>query len=623
MRRIGQTLIIFICLFSSFVTAKDIDNYLDLAVLFKENGQYHKAIEVLEAVYSKGADDRVSRYIGKCYYLKGEAETALDFLNKIKEKTWYDYFYLGLTYEDLGKQTIAENNYLKSVKIKKSSIALYRLAKINFARGEYKGAVKNFLEVISLDSSIRLTYYYLGICYLNLENFPQAYKYLVKAVNFYPENLEVKEKLSIVKRKLGQDFFVKKEKDKAEARRAAEFSAYSRQKDIPSIKVAIAEDLREFTFKNNGKFMIRDKNKTFTAQKDKFYTIILEDKLTLRDYETDSVYEEFSGPLKIYVEGEDYPFYILNLVYGEGNFWHKKRDMAYRGDLEVRVNNNKLTVVNLVSLEEYLYGVLSAEIPASSQQPVLKAQAVAARTIAFKSLGRHKKGGFDFCADVHCQVYKGFCAESPKTTQAVKDTRGQIIVYNGKPIEAFYHANCGGCLCSDVFGARDYLVNKLDWQGHHDLSNFSPFQEEEWFYERKEAFCESGRGSFRWQRVYDEQDFNLAFGFTLSSLKYILLLDKGDCFHYSKVAIAASQELILDQGLKIRNYFDKLRSSAFKLEEKFSLSDQRQMLLFWGAGFGHGTGLCQEGAIKQAKEGYSYKEILRHYYPSTQVKAVY
>jgi len=285
--------------------------------------------------------------------------------------------------------------------------------------------------------------------------------------------------------------------------------------------------------------------------------------------------------------------------------------------------NGKLTVVNDISIEEYLYGVMSAEIPAKTNKEALKAQALAARTLVIKNFNRHRSQGFDFCADVHCQTYHGLSAETPQTTEAVNETRGQIIVFEDQPIEAFYHSNCGGCLCKDTFGDRGYLDEHIDAvEGNLPVS---AYDEEQWFFNLPDVFCahETG-GNFRWQRIYDQEDYLIAFGLNLSNLQQIAFLEKGDCFHYQKVSLSDyTGKKYLNSGLEIRNYFDKLRSSAFKFEAKLSSENITEMVIFWGAGFGHGCGLCQEGAAQMAEQGYSYREILKHYYPGTKVKYIY
>ena len=98
----------------------------------------------------------------------------------------------------------------------------------------------------------------------------------------------------------------------------------------------------------------------------------------------------------------------------------------------------------------------------------------------------------------------------------------------------------------------------------------------------------------------------------------------GDCYHYKELKVITSDnQKQISRDLKIRNYFDKLRSSSFKVEIKTSKRGDASMIFFWGAGFGHGAGMSQEGAINMGKQGYDYKEILSHYYPKTTLSKSY
>jgi SpoIID/LytB domain protein len=123
--------------------------------------------------------------------------------------------------------------------------------------------------------------------------------------------------------------------------------------------------------------------------------------------------------------------------------------------------------------------------------------------------------------------------------------------------------------------------------------------------------------------VYDREDFSLAFGEKLEEVKSILLNKKGDCFHYQEIEVITGARKSLKGDLPIRNYLDHLRSSAFKLETKFSGSGKLSMLIFWGAGFGHGAGMCQDGAVSMAEAGYDWRQIIRHYFPNTRIKKLY
>ena len=116
----------------------------------------------------------------------------------------------------------------------------------------------------------------------------------------------------------------------------------------------------------------------------------------------------------------------------------------YRGCLRFAVNGTVMTAVNVVDLEEYLYGVIPAEMPASYGEEALKAQTLAARTYAMTKLNAHKGSGYELCDTINCQVYKGYSGENSKTNAIVDETEGEIICYNGTPIEAVFSASTGG-----------------------------------------------------------------------------------------------------------------------------------------------------------------------------------
>jgi len=606
----------------------DTETYLNTAILFKESGELEKAAEILsKAIDDSDQDLEASSYLARLNYSLSKPKEVIDILNGLKKKAWYDFIYLGLAYEDLGKTNKAISSYLESLRIRKNSIALLRLAKIYRKLGNYKPAVKYFKQLIDLDSSIRIGYYYLGDCYFKLKQYKRAYKFLAKAVNFYPESKEVKELFGKVKKQLGEDFFIAKKKAKEKQRQGIKLPSYLAEEEISYISIGLAKGLKRFSFSCQGEFVISDGVKFFRGKPNTFYTILIKDKkLVLKGYEDLEEYDIFLESINIVSSGkgrQKYPFYLLDITYSQKDFWHKIIDRAYRGDIEVVAKAEGLSLINRLSIEEYLYGVLAAEIPPSVHSQALRAQAVAARTLTFRRLQRHLKEGFDLCADVHCQVYQGMSAETSSTIKAVDSTRGEILTLKDKPIETFYHSNCGGCLASDVFGQEEYLAHKIDAEeGSLPESNY---EQEKWFVEKPDTFCSKVLGSnYRWQRVYDREDFLIAFGFKIEEFLEFRPKKRGECFHYQELdVITKTAKEKLKSDLAIRNYFDRLRSSAFKFELKKSSQGKTEMLIFWGAGFGHGTGFCQEGAIAMAKEGSSYQEILKHYYPKAKLEKQY
>jgi SpoIID/LytB domain protein len=604
-----------------------VDNYLDIALLFKESGELELARQILQSCYAFSVDPRLLVYLGKLYYLSGEFQEAINILNEIKQKDWLVFLYLGLSYEGLDSNNDAIKSYTKSIDLRENSIAFFRLAKIYRKNKDYPQAINFFSRLIRFDSSVRLAYYYLGECLYKQGELAKAYNYLSKAALFYPRDKEIVEQFKTVKKDLGEKFFREQKKEKEATRKKVKLPFYIFEQKPPFVSVGISKDLDRLSFYSAGTFTISDKKSSFTGEANRFYTLVLKNrKIVLEEYEKNTELAYFTAPIEIISlssEKEKFPFYILDVVYGKANFWHKQIDRAYRGDLKIISAKDKMVLINILNVEEYLYGVLAAEIPPNSKPEALRAQAIAARTLAFRNRNRHKKEGFDFCSDVHCQVYQGLSSENSATNRAVTDTRGMILVCNNEPIEAFYHSNCGGCLSKDTFEDSNCFVSKIDAkEGNLPVS---PYAEEIWFIDLPPVFCAQGaKTNIRWQRVYDAEDFLIAFGYPIDTLKNIIPRKKGDCFHYKVIDILTSKgKKTLKGDWEIREYFDKLKSSAFKLDIGLSFQGQTQMLFFWGGGFGHGTGMCQEGAIAMAGKGYSYKQILKHYYSNTEIKKLY
>jgi len=628
MRSLALFFLFSILFISSNLFAENtVKDYLDTAVIFKESGEYERAIDVLETAKGFSKNNQILKCRARLEFLSGHSSQALDSFNCIESKDWQSFVYLGLIHQDLNNDNLAIENYLKSLGLRENSIAYFRLGKIYRKKGDYKKATKYFSRIIKFDPSIRLAYYYLGECFYQRSDYKQAYKFLAKAINFYPGVNLISEKFKVVKQKLGEDFFKLRKKAKEEKRKKVELASYVQEKDIPVVRIGLIKEAKEFSFFSPSDFSISNDNDFYSGLANKFYNFSFKkNKMILKDYQSKEVYKTFFNRVNIIsldLNQKKSPFYILSLPSGEVNFWYKQRDRAYRGDLKVIIGEKGLTLINILSVEEYLYGVLSSEMPASSPSQALRAQAVAARTFVFRNLGRHQKEGFNFCPHVHCQVYQGISAETPATIAAVRDTRGEVIVYNDKPIDILFHANCGGCLASDTFGKCNYMEEKID-SFNLDIPK-SAYSEEEWFSNFPLAFCSKNRGSkFRWQRVYDREDFSIAFGGKIENLKNIILKEKGECFHYTEIEIVTSTDSkSLKGNLAIRNYFDRLRSSAFKIEKKLSGKGQTSMLLFWGAGFGHGTGMCQDGAVGMAGDGYNWRKIINHYFSPVKIKKLY
>lgn len=266
---------------------------------------------------------------------------------------------------------------------------------------------------------------------------------------------------------------------------------------------------------------------------------------------------------------------------------------AYRGELEVRPGSGALTVVNELPMEEYLYGVVPGEVIPSWHAEALKAQAVAARTYAVAHLGQFAALGYDLKATVASQVYGGVNLERPSTNRAVDDTRGQIITYEGRPIEAFYSDSSGGY----TEAAGEVWSKSIPYlQPVPDFDQGSP----------RYNWTFTAAGGALPQAL-------AKLGLAIGDLREIVPLERSYSGRVKKARLVGTLGLAEVPGEKLRFAFG-LRSTFFNVARQPDGSFQ-----FAGRGWGHGVGMTQWGAKAMADMGYTYAQILTHYYSQTAI----
>lgn len=284
---------------------------------------------------------------------------------------------------------------------------------------------------------------------------------------------------------------------------------------------------------------------------------------------------------------------------------------TYRGRLHVSVVARRLQVINEVSLEEYVNGVLPSEAEAGWPLEMLKAQAVLIRTYALFPRESHRSAGFDFCDSFHCQVYRGTDLERPATRQAAQATAGQVLLWQGEPVQALYHAVCGGRTTNgeEVFPDSDpapYLRGVADGD---------PGSE----------FCRNAPG-FTWcvrlARSEIERALRSASELspeeTLEDLQ-IAARDESGRVKWLRVVGTTPREIA---GNRFRWIVEGALGWGQLKSTWFTLTREGEDFLFEGRGWGHGVGLCQQGAVSRARAGQDYRQILQHYYQATTVGRV-
>ncbi|TFZ39532.1 SpoIID/LytB domain-containing protein [Soehngenia longivitae] len=385
---------------------------------------------------------------------------------------------------------------------------------------------------------------------------------------------------------------------------------------------------------------------------------------TINDYSTNetAIYISLSSP-EFYTILDENGNKIAEINYAdnyeivpmfENNDYVNLNGKYYRGSIKLIKNNNNCYIINHVSLEEYLYGVVPKEIPSSAPLEALKAQAIVSRSYSLSNLNKHIKDGYNLCDSTHCQVYGGYSAEKDSTNTAVDETKGMILEYNDRAVDAVFHSSSGGHTESseNVWGTKiPYLVAVKD-----------PFS--------LNAPNSNWNITFTNSVIVNNLRNN---NIEIQDLIDIEVLDRTESGRAKTIKVVASDKTVLLSGDKFRSIMgnSNFKSTLFSIEknydtdrvvkstlskngiEEIDFTSNTIMIMtnngiknldkssidvlnslgqtnikidthvssfsFVGKGYGHGVGMSQYGAIEMAKEGYNYEQILQYYYKNIKI----
>lgn len=316
------------------------------------------------------------------------------------------------------------------------------------------------------------------------------------------------------------------------------------------------------------------------------------------------------------INGQSFTSSYFQIIPDEGKRVQVK-SKNYRGSLRISSNSGKILVINTLKLEEYLRGVIPAEMPAgkgTENYEALKAFAICARTYAFMHLS--STGNYDIYNDVRDQVYSGTDGEKSITNKAILETKGYLLTYRDKPAVIYYHSTCGGFTedASNVFSTKNtpYLQSIKD--GEPSNCSISP--------------------KYQWKEIYSNLDFVSRFrtaGLINGpnwSVKNVEIKSRFPSGRVKELAVTFSDsEKVKDvviNGNNIRNVLRNSSNSSILNSTLFEISlTEEKGIIISGRGYGHGVGLCQFGAINMARNGRSYLDILEHYFPGTKTTKYY
>ncbi len=441
-------------------------------------------------------------------------------------------------------------------------------------------------------------------------------------------------------------------------------SAYTTE---PEVCVGIMKDER-ILFRLNGQFRL--KGKTITGEQ---VVTLCEDGLTWNG----NVYNDLTlRPLT-----PDATFSLHDVTIGKQYHWERRESLTFQGKLNLVVEEEKIVAINILPVEQYLTSVISSEMKSTCSLEFLKASAVISRSWLLAQMEKRRQGTqhaffqfkktdtesirwhdqeehtiFDVCADDHCQRYQGVTrVADPRVSEAVNQTRGEILTCDGQVCDARFSKCCGGMTndyenCWENVPHR-YLRSVRDLPNHNRIRIAAPdlsgeLAARKWILTTPESACNTTNSSilstvlndydqetanfYRWKVEYTQKELRALLEERLEmSLGNILALEaaeRGRSGHLVKLRIVGSERTYtIGKELEIRRALSTshLYSSAFVVDAVDVKDGIPQRFVLHGAGWGHGVGMCQIGAAVMGAKGYLYDEILSQYYEGARISHMY
>ena len=442
---------------------------------------------------------------------------------------------------------------------------------------------------------------------------------------------------------------------------------------VPELQVGIFS-AKEIVFTLNGLFTEKNTGDPVTGR---WRAELSEGEIVLKN---DEKKRECKVPVLIFPDDAASSSFTLHAVtIGIDFHWQRNEDQVFRGSLKIIVEKDKITAINVVSVEDYLTSVISSEMKATSSEEFLKAHAVTSRSWLLAQIEKSNKiksegkkynactvteneivrwydredhKNYDVCADDHCQRYQGITrASTPAVVKVINETYGEVLTYEGSICDTRYYKCCGGI--TDLFENAWEPVNHPYLQGVIDNptppAGYKPELSKEeiaekWILGNPDAFCNTSdrkvlsqvlndydqetNDFFRWKVVYSQEELSelvrVRTGMDFGVITGLIPLERGSSGRITRLKIEGTlKTMIIGKELEIRKSLSKshLYSSCFFVE-KLAYPDEIIFILH-GAGWGHGVGLCQIGAAMMGVSGYSYHEILMHYFRAAIFEKLY
>lgn len=408
------------------------------------------------------------------------------------------------------------------------------------------------------------------------------------------------------------------------------------------------QNSKSFYYYDQGWYLALGRYESSSQAKSQFksFSGVTSNQLTTRKTASDDVYLMANGKSLLAYKSDTSDFFVASTTYPDkGIVTYDGK--TYRGGIGGnRSVSNDMSVINYLLMDHYLYGILPKEMSGKWPIEALKAQAVVARNFAITSFEKHSDEGYDLCDNTDCQVYGGYSVEAVGSNLAVDESTGDLLYYNDELVIGFYHSNSGGKTASienvwtssipylksvedpfsvgspntdwivmmspdeisDKLAIKNYFIGTLKSIKVNDVARDGRVQEIQFIGSKETA-------------TLKKEEMRKVFGYvTFKSIWFEVLTDNvmtvANTSEYTQLTLSDASA---HDGSLTSSLANKSTITVIGANGKKTIDMSPSTYTFVGHGFGHGIGMSQWGAKKMADEGYSYEEILYHYYSDTKI----
>ncbi len=443
----------------------------------------------------------------------------------------------------------------------------------------------------------------------------------------------------------------------------------------PLVNVGILTE-NKVLFELHGDFKVNGFKQTFSGI---YSAEILDNKIICRQGidKIESTSEIIFEPTNFLNES----FILRDVTIGIEFHWERKQKQPFNGSLRLLINLDKITAINIIPAEYYLQSVISSEMSSKSSTQLLKAHAVISRSWLFAQMNKSKQSNyksvtftnpqiadneilqwydrgehklFDVCADDHCQRYQGISKIYTEGVRlAIKQTRGVVLAEGEEICDTRYSKSCGGITenFENVWEPvkHNYLRSIIDYKFEPDNYNLDFKKEnnaQKWIKSNPPSYCNTKDKKilsqilldydqetidfYRWKILYSQKEISDLIkkksGIDFGDILDFIPIERGVSARLIKLKIVGSKKtLTIGKELEIRRTLSPshLYSSAIVIEKQNLVNGIPQFFMIYGAGWGHGVGLCEIGAAVMAARGHMFDEILIHYFKNAKLKKIY